>query len=380
MKLVYLDNAATTRIDDEVIEVMYASMKDNYGNPSSTHQFGRKAKSAVETARKNIAKHFNVSASEIIFTAGGTEADNLILHNAVLNLRVERIITSKIEHHAVLHTCEYLRNSKNIKIDYVHVDEFGAINTDHLEELLLNSESKTLVSLMHVNNEIGNVLDVKKVSDLCRKYGALFHSDTVQAVGHYPMDLQKTLVDFIVVSAHKFHGPKGVGFAFFRKGFGILPMLHGGEQERGARSSTENVHAILGMEKALEIALSNLEKDRTYISNLKEYFISQLKKIDRNIQFNGLSNDLEKGTYTILNVRFPYQNDMMLFSMDLAGISVSGGSACQSGSNKGSHVLAEILTEQENNKTSIRFSFSKYTTQEEIDFVLDYLNKNIIKE
>ena len=250
MKAIYLDNAATTQIDEDVLGLMHKSMRENYGNPSSTHQFGRKAKSAVETARKNIAKHFNVSANEIVFTAGGTEADNLILNNAVLNLGVKRIITSKIEHHAVLHTCKHLENTHNITLEFVDVDQFGSIKLKHLEELLSNSTDKTLVSLMYINNEIGNILQIDKVCELCKSYKALFHSDTVQAIGHYKIDLQKTPVDFIVASAHKFHGPKGVGFAYFKKGFGILPMFFGGDQEMGARSSTENVHSILGMDKA----------------------------------------------------------------------------------------------------------------------------------
>jgi len=375
MKTVYLDNAATTQIDKEVIEVIHSSMNENFGNPSSIHQFGRKAKSAVETARKKIAKHFNVTASEIIFTAGGTEADNLILHNAILNLNVKRIITSKLEHHAVLHTCNHIENTHDIIIDYVEVDEFGTINTDHLEELLSGSKVKTLVSLMLINNEIGNFLEVDKVSKICMENNALFHSDTVQAIGHYPIDLQKTSIDFVVASAHKFHGPKGVGFAYFKKGFGILPMFHGGDQEMGARSSTENVHSILGMEKALCIAISNLEKDKIYIEGLKKYFISELKNVSNDIAFNGLSSNFNKSSYTILNVRFPYTNDMLLFSLDMAGIAVSGGSACQSGSNKGSHVLAEILNNADANKTSVRFSFSKYTTIQEIDFVIDCLKK-----
>ena len=377
MKTIYLDNAATTQIDEEVIHVMHTSMKDNYGNPSSIHQLGRKAKSAVETARKNIAKSFNVTASEIIFTAGGTEADNLILHNAVFNLGVKRIITTKIEHHAVLHTCYHLEKAHNIIIDYVNVDEFGTVDTVHLEKLLSTSKEKTLVSLMLINNEIGNILDIDAVATICKNNNALFHSDTVQIIGHYPVDLQKIPVDFIVASAHKFHGPKGVGFAFFRKGFGILPMLHGGDQEMGARSSTENVHAILGMEKALKTAISNLEQDKNYIENLKQYFISELKTVSDAIQFNGLSSDLEKSSYTILNVRFPFTNDMLLFSLDMAGIAVSGGSACQSGSNKGSHVLREVLNDADADKTSIRFSFSKYTTKEEIDFVVKYLKDTI---
>ena len=375
MKTIYLDNAATTQIDNEVIEVIHSSMKGNFGNPSSVHQFGRKAKSAVETARKKIAKHFNVTASEIIFTAGGTEADNLILQNAVLNLKVKRIVTSKIEHHAVLHTCNHLKKTYNIIVDYVDVDEFGTVNTDHLEELLSGSATKTLVSLMLINNEIGNFLDVEKVAAICKENNVLFHSDTVQAVGHYPIDLQKTPIDFVVASAHKFHGPKGVGFAYFKKGFGILPMLHGGEQEMGARSSTENVHSILGMEKALCIAVSNLEKDKNYIEGLKKYFISELKSISDAIQFNGLSSNFSKSSYTILNVRFPYTNDMLLFSLDMAGIAVSGGSACQSGSSKGSHVLAEILNDIDADRTSVRFSFSKYTRKKEIDFVIDCLKK-----
>ena len=367
MNAIYLDNAATTKIDKEVLELMHISMQENFGNPSSTHQIGRKAKSAVETARKNIAKHFNISASEIVFTAGGTEADNLILNNAVLNLGVQRIVTSKIEHHAVLHTCEFLKKTYNITLDFVNVDAFGNIDLVHLENLLSDSVDKTLVSLMQINNEIGNILEVDKICDICKKHDALFHSDTVQVIGHYPMDLKKNPIDFIVASAHKFHGPKGVGFAYFKKGFGILPMLHGGDQERGARSSTENVHSILGMEKALSIAMTNLDKDVNYIECLKIYFISALKNISEDIEFNGHSLSLHKSSYTILNVRFPIHNDMFIFSLDLAGISVSGGSACQSGSNKGSHVLAEILKDDEAANTSVRFSFSKFTTKDEID-------------
>jgi cysteine desulfurase len=370
VKSIYLDNAATTPIDEEVLKVMHESIQTNFGNPSSSHQFGRKAKSAVETARKNIANYFNVSASEIIFTAGGTEADNLILHNAVLNLGVTRIVTSKIEHHAVLHTCDYLKKTYNIAIDYVNVDEFGTIDSIHLAALLSNSEAKTLVSLMYINNEIGNILPVDKISTICKKYQALFHTDSVQAIGHYPIDLQKTPIDFIVASAHKFHGPKGVGFAYFKKGFGILPMFHGGNQEQGARSSTENVHSILGMEKALEIAMLRLDKDKSSIAHLKLYFISELKNLSKEIKFNGLSSDLQKSSYTILSVQFPIENSMLLFRLDLAGIAVSGGSACQSGSSIGSHVLSEILSDKEAELPCVRFSFSKYTSKKEIDFAL----------
>ena len=377
MKAIYLDNAATTKIDEEVLQLMYSSMQENFGNPSSTHKIGRKAKSAVENARKNIAKYFNVTASEIVFTAGGTEADNLILNNAVLNLGVQRIVTSKIEHHAVLHVCEYLARTQNIQLDFVNVNEFGEIDLIHLEELLSDNDAKTLVSLMHINNEIGTILLVDEVSAICKKYDALFHSDTVQAIGHYSIDLKNTPIDFIVASAHKFHGPKGVGFAYFKKGFGILPMLLGGDQERGARSSTENVHSILGMEKALAIAYTNIEKDKNYIESLKQNFISQLKLISKNIEFNGLSSNFKKSSYTILNVRFPIKDEMMLFSLDIAGIAVSGGSACQSGSNKGSHVLLEILKDNDVNNTSVRFSFSKFTTKEEIDETVKALKKLI---
>lgn len=368
MKTIYLDNAATTPIDKEVVEVMCQSMSQNNGNPSSTHQIGRKAKASVETARKNIAKYFNVSASEIIFTAGGTEADNLILHNAVTNLGVDVIITSKIEHHAVLHTLDYLKKNYKTAILFVDVNNDGEIDLGHLESLLKSKqENKCLVSLMYVNNEIGNLLPLEKICSLCNKYRVLFHSDTVQGIGHYLIDLQKTPIDFIAASAHKFHGPKGVGFAYFKKGFGIQPMLHGGNQEKGARSSTENVHGILGMEKALEIAITNIKKDKKHLTILKNDFISQLKDNFQQIRFNGLSSDLEKSSYTILNVRFSDANDMLLFSLDLNGIAVSGGSACQSGSNKGSHVLDTILSTNEAEKTSIRFSFSKLTTKEEID-------------
>ena len=370
MKAIYLDNAATTRIDESVVETMLAAMQEIPGNPSSTHQFGRKAKSAVETARKNIAKYFNVTASEIVFTAGGTEADNLILKNAVLNLGVETIITSKIEHHAVLHTCEFLEKSVNIRLEYVDVNADGTIDLKHLEQLLSNASTKVLVSLMHINNEIGTILPLKTVSLLCKTYNAYFHSDTVQTIGHYALDLAEVEIDFIAASAHKFHGPKGVGFAYFKKGSGILPMFHGGDQERGARSSTENVHSILGMQKAMEIAYTNLENDKIHIIELKQFFVDGLKNISKNISFNGDSNEADKSTYTILNVCFPLQNDMLLFSLDMSGIAVSGGSACQSGSNKGSHVLAEILSDKDADNTSVRFSFSKFTTKDELEITL----------
>jgi len=375
MKNIYLDNAATTPILPEVITTITESMVQFYGNPSSIHQIGRKAKSLVENARKNIAKHFNASSNEIVFTAGGSEADNLILRNAVTNLGVTTIISSKIEHHAVLHTIRDLEKEFKITVNWVNLDENGTVNYTHLETLLQQDDSKKLVSLMYINNEIGNFLDIKKVSDLCIVNNALFHSDAVQGVGHFKINVQDTPIDFFAASAHKFHGPKGVGFAYIKKGFGIYPMLHGGEQERGARAGTENVHSILGMEKALEVAYLNLKKDTKYIENIKCYFINELKKNFEGIRFNGCSESETKSSYIILNVRFPKEYALLLFNLDLKGIAVSGGSACQSGSNKGSHVLNTILSDNEQFKTSIRFSFSVLNTIEEIDYVIKNLKK-----
>lgn len=375
MKKTYLDNAATTPIASEVIEVMQVSMQENFGNPSSTHQYGRKAKNVVENARKKIASFFNITASEIIFTAGGTEADNLILLNTVTNLGVTRIVSSKIEHHAVSHTIEFLQREYDVEVVYVDVESNGAIDISHLEEILKSSEKKTLVSLMYINNEIGNMLPLKQISDLCVENNALFHSDTVQAIGHYQLDLQSIPIDFIAASAHKFHGPKGVGFAYFKKGFGIKPMLHGGDQEKGARSSTENVHGILGMEKALELSHESLEKDKIYMNRLKSFFIDELIALNSKIKFNGLSSNLEESSCTILNVLLPVKNDMLLFSLDLHGIAVSGGSACQSGSNAGSHVLKEILNEEDEELTSVRFSFSRNTTKEDLKYTLEKLKE-----
>ncbi|MDE0536544.1 cysteine desulfurase family protein [Tenacibaculum sp. L6] len=375
MNSVYLDNAATTPMLPEVVSVMQESMLANFGNPSSTHQYGRKAKAAVETARKNIAKHFNVSASEIIFTAGGTEADNLILQNAVMHLGVKRIITSKLEHHAVLNTVQFLEKKHKIIVDYVRVNENGAVVLDSLGEALKKSNEKTLVSLMYVNNEIGNILPIEEVANMCKEHHAYFHSDTVQAIGHYPTDLQKTPVDFIAASAHKFHGPKGVGFAYVKKGIAIQPMFFGGEQEKGARSSTENVHAIIGMDKALQIAFENLLVDETHIKELKNYFVKKVKELVPNAEINGEPAD--ETSYTIVNVRFPVQDKMLLFNLDLSGVAVSGGSACQSGSNKGSHVLSAFLNVEEVQKASVRFSFSKLNTITEIDYVLNQLKKTL---
>ncbi len=378
MKNIYLDNAATTPILPEVIDLITKTMTEFYGNPSSTHQIGRKSKSLVETARKNIAKQFNAASNEIIFTAGASEADNLILRNAVTNLGVSTIISSKIEHHAILHTIDSLIKEFSITVYWVDLDEKGGVNYKHLDELLKQSDEKKLVSLMYVNNEIGNLLDIKQVSDVCIANNALFHSDAVQGIGHFKIDTKETPIDFFVSSAHKFHGPKGVGFAYIKKGFGINPILHGGEQERGARAGTENIHSILGMEKALKIACANLEEESNYIQKIKSYFISELKNNFGGIEFNGYSESETKSSYIILNIRFPKEFPMLIFNLDIKGIAVSGGSACQSGANKGSHVLNEILSEDDALKTSLRISFSKFNTLDEIDYVINSL-KGIIK-
>ena len=379
MTPIYFDNAATTQIRDEVIEVMTQAMKNNFGNASSSHSFGRSSKSLVEISRKQIASYFNVSASEIIFTSGGTEADNLVLRSAVRDLDVTHIITSKIEHHGVLHTIEQLENEYDISVSYVNLETDGQINIEHLEELLQNNQ-KTLVSLMHVNNEIGNLLDIKQIAQLCKANNALFHSDSVQSVGHYNIDLQEIPVDFLVASAHKFHGPKGVGFAFIRKGSGLKPLIFGGDQERGYRAGTESVHNIVGLEKSLSMAYDDLETESTYVKGIKSYFIEQLKANIPNISFNGSSGDMTKSTYTSFNVCLPVgveKSAMLLFQLDLKGIACSKGSACQSGSTQGSHVLAQILSDEDMQKPSIRFSFSIYNTKEEVDYVVGVLKELI---
>lgn len=378
MNTIYLDNAATTPLSTEVIQAMTDALQHSFGNPSSTHQLGRKSKALVEQVRKNIAKQFNVSAGEIFFTAGGTEADNSVLRSAIFNLGVTRIITSKIEHHAVLHTLDALKESHNIQVDFVQLDHIGKVDLMHLEELLNSTAQKTLVSLMHVNNEIGNLLPIQQVADLCQKYQALFHSDTVQGVGHFNYDLTTLPIDFMAVSAHKFHGPKGVGFLFARKGSKLKGMITGGEQERGFRAGTESVHNIVGLGAAFNEAYLNLTKDSAYIKTLKAYFIQALKANFPDISFNGNSADLEHSAYTILNVRFPSsQNKMLLFTLDMKGLAVSEGSACQSGAHLGSHVLQEVLDNTQLNQASLRFSFSKYTTQEELDKAIIILKESL---
>ena len=378
MKKVYFDNAATTPMLKEVVDVMMESMNNNFGNPSSIHEMGRKAKVVLETARKKIAGFLNVSSAEIVFTSGGTEANNLVLRNAIENLNIKRVITSRIEHHAVLDVLLELNKNYDFEIEYVELNDKGEVNLEDLKTKLTNDERLTLVSLMWVNNELGNILPVEKVGELCTENNAFFHSDAVQAVGHFHIDLKKLNVDFLVVSAHKFHGPKGVGFLYVRKNLSFKSMFFGGGQEKGKRSGTENLHSILGMQKALEISLSDLDSDKMKIKMLKKYFISELVNEIPNILFNGVSENLEKSSSTILNVRFPVENKMLLFNLDLNGVFASGGSACQSGASKKSHVLIEILNKEEIQKSSVRFSFSKFSSKEEVDFVVEKLKRLIV--
>ncbi|THD66528.1 cysteine desulfurase [Robertkochia marina] len=378
MQKVYLDNAATTRIRPEVLEYMHEGMELYYGNPSSTHSFGRAARARIEEARKRIAKTLHAHPSEIIFTSGGTEADNMALFGAVNDLGVKRIITSRIEHHAVLHTVEFLEKTCKIKVDFVMLDEGGNPSVEHLRELLEQGEEKTLVSLMHVNNEIGNRIDIHEVALLCKEYGALVHSDAVQSIGHWEWNLEKTPVDFLAASAHKFHGPKGVGFLYQRKDHQLTPLIHGGEQERGSRAGTESSHNILGLEKAFQLAYENLEAERNKITELKTYFIESLQKAVPGAAINGYALDAQKSTYTLVNVRLPIppaKADMLLFQLDLKGVACSRGSACQSGSQSGSHVLREVLDDEKFAQPSLRFSFSVYTTREEIDYVMEVLKE-----
>lgn len=380
MKNVYFDSAATTQLREEVVDKMTSVLKENYGNPSSTHSFGRSSKSLIEQARKTVAGILNVKASEIVFTSGGTEADNLALNSAVRDLDVKRIITSKIEHHAVLYTVNQLQQCFSVEVEYVDIDEKGNVDLEDLERRLKSSDKKTLVSLMHVNNEIGNMLDLKKAAELIKSHGALFHSDTVQSIGHFNLDLSEIPVDFTAVSAHKFHGPKGVGFAFVRRNSGLKPLIFGGEQERGHRAGTEGVHNIVGLEESFKIAYQNLEKDKEYICSLKKYFIEELKKEIPGVKFNGTCEDYESSTYTLINVCLPVSQEkalMLLFQLDLKGIACSKGSACQSGSDQGSHVLNAFLSEDDRKKPSLRFSFSHYNTKEEIDYVIKTLKEFI---
>lgn len=377
---VYLDNAATTPLAQEVYEAMAPVIQSNFGNPSSSHYFGRNAKALIEKSRRNIANYLNCSSSEIIFTSGGTEADNMALLSAVTELGVKRIITTKIEHHAVGHTASYLCEEYNVQIDYVNICKKGNVDLNHLESLL-QEPLPTLVSLMHANNEIGTLLPLAEVSKICRNYNAYFHSDTVQTMGHYKFDLKELDVDFLTCAAHKFHGPKGIGFLYSNMNTKLVPMIHGGAQERGYRGGTENIYGIVGLSKAMDLAYSDLKAHQDHVWNLKSHMISQFKSHFDDIYFHG-EIERENSLYTVLNVCFPKTEkaSMLLFTLDLKGIAASGGSACSSGSNKGSHVLDGIDADM--NRPNVRFSFSRYTTMQDIDYaiteIVNIFNNNIV--
>lgn len=367
---IYFDNAATTPLDSEVFEAMVPVLRDDFGNPSSTHSFGRKVKAHIEVSRRNIAKLLNVTPAEITFTSGGTEADNMAVRGSVSHLGVKTIITSPLEHHAVLHTVEELSEKGLVKMILVKLLPDGHIDLIDLESQI-KAHTNVLVSLMHGNNEVGNLLDIEKVSRLCRENNALFHCDTVQTMAHYKFDFQKLDVDFAVGAAHKFNGPKGIGFLYHNKRNRIKPLITGGSQERELRAGTENVYGIVGLAKALEVAYRDMDKKSEHIKILKQYFIEQVKQRFPSIKFNG---DAEgRSLYTVLSLAFPPElsTDILLFSFDLHGIAVSGGSACTSGSNTGSHVIRGIGKNLD--CAPVRFSFGKYNTIEEADYALNYI-------
>jgi cysteine desulfurase len=378
MSKIYFDNAATTKIDSIVIDQMQTVMRENFGNPNSTHSLGRSSRTLIEKARKTIASEFNVSASEIFFTSCGTESDNMVLVSAVRDLGVKTIVTSKIEHKAVLNVADFLKEAESIEVLYVDILENGLIDYDHLENILENCKNKSLVSLMHINNEIGSILDLERVGNLCKKYNSLFHSDTVQSIGKYKFNLSDLNIDFIVGSAHKFHGPKGVGFVYINKKLNLNPFIIGGNQERGMRAGTESVHNIVGMQTAFENSYSNLEVNNKHILNLKLNFIKSIKKAIPKIKFNGSCENNLYSSFSILNICLPMNEDQSIlleFNLDIKGISCSRGSACQSGSNQGSHVLNSILSSDDLKKPSLRFSFSKYNKDEEISEVVSALKE-----
>ncbi|MFM1877931.1 MAG: hypothetical protein RLZZ241_797 [Bacteroidota bacterium] len=378
MTQVYFDNAATTPLRPQVIRDMQQALENCYGNPSSTHAFGRAAKTGIEQARKTIAAELGAKPGEIIFTSGGTEADNMILRCAVRDLGVRTLITSKLEHHAVLHTAEALELEAGISIRFLELDQDGNPNLQQLKTYLHADDSKKLVSLMHINNEIGNLTDILTVGMLCREAGALFHSDTVQSIGHFRLNFEEIPIDFATAAAHKFHGPKGIGFAYIRKNTGLGSFISGGGQERGFRAGTEAYHNIVGMETAFKEAYVHLESEREYITSLKSYFVEQLRKAIPNLHFNGLSADLDRSTYTLINVRIPVSEEkgqLLLFHLDLNGIACSKGSACQSGSVGGSHVLNEILDAAAVKQPSLRFSFSHQNTRQDVDQVVAVLQE-----
>ena len=380
MDKIYFDNAATTQIDLKVIEQMKSVMSDNFGNPNSTHSYGRSSRTLIEKARKTIANQFNASTSEIYFTSCGTESDNMVLISAVRDLNVKTIITSKVEHKAVLNVVKYLEETESIDLKYVNVSNDGLIDYNHLRTLLKKCSNKCLVTLMHINNEIGSKLDLNLVGNLCKDNNALFHSDTVQSIGKYEFDLSKLNIDFIVGSAHKFHGPKGIGFVYINKNLKLNPFIIGGNQERGMRAGTESVHNISGMELAFINSYTNIQENNNHISRLKSTFIKKIKKDIPEIKFNGSCDDDLLSSFSILNICLPIPKEkavLLDFNLDMKGIACSRGSACQSGSITGSHVLNSILSDEDLNKPSLRFSFSKYNSNKEVERVINVLKEFI---
>lgn len=375
MDRIYLDNAATTSLDPLVLQEMMPYLTEKFGNPSSIYSYGRESRLAVETARKSVAKILGAHPAEIFFTSGGTESSNTAICAAVHDLGCKRIISSKIEHHATLHTVENLGCRGEVELDYVNLLDDGHIDLTHLKELLSLSKEKCLVTLMHANNEIGNMLDIHAVGNLCKQYGAIFHSDTVQTVGHFPFDLRNTPVHFITGAGHKFHGPKGVGMLYINENVKIKPYIHGGGQERNMRAGTENLYGIVGFAKALELATANFEEHSAYIGELKKYMMDALSANIRGIDFNG--DPLGKSLYTVLSVSFPKteKSEMMLFNLDIHNICASGGSACTSGADQGSHVIRAVNNNP--NQVTVRFSFSRNNTKEEIDYVVEKLKEMI---
>jgi len=370
---VYFDNAATTQLDPEVLKQMYAVMESNYGNPSSIHGHGREARALLEKCRKIIANLLHTSPAEIFFTSGGTEADNMAIRCGIIDNQISHAITSRIEHHAVIHTLVAMQKAGTIKLSYVDVDEKGNIDCNHLEALLKSNE-RSFVSLMHANNEIGTLNDIVLIGELCEQNDAMFHCDTVQTLGHYPHDLRSLKVHFMVCAAHKLHGPKGVGFLHINHRIRIKPLIYGGAQERNMRGGTENIYGIAGLAKAMEIAYSEMDQHQQYIQGLKSYMITELSANIPGITFNGEISP-EKSLYTVLNVSFPEMEsaDMLLFNLDIAGISASGGSACSSGTDIGSHVLGAIGATP--SRPAVRFSFSKYNTRDEVDYTVAKLRE-----
>jgi len=366
---VYLDNAATTPLDKEVFEVMTPYMLEYFGNPSSIHAHGRQVRAAVEKARKTIAGLLNTSPAEIFFTSGGTEADNAAIFGTVQSLGIKHVISSPLEHHAVLHSLEALEKRGEIELSFVRHDDKGGFDLEHLTQLL-SGQPQSFVSLMHGNNEIGNLNDIAAIGETCKQYGAIFHSDTVQTMGHYRHDLQKLNLHFLVGSAHKFHGPKGVGFIYIRNEVKVPPLIHGGSQERNMRGGTENIYGIIGLAKALEIAYRDMDQHQQHIQGLKDRLVFKLKEQVPGVSFNGYSAEADKSLYHVLNVSLPASeiNEMLLFNLDINKISASGGSACTSGSNIGSHVLQAIHSDPD--RGAVRFSMSKYNTADEIDYVV----------